>query len=43
MVDTSNNVGHEAEYYFVCVDSFSLIALVAQLRGMGVPIPPEAN
>ena len=32
----------EAELYFICVDSFSFPAVLAQVRGMGIPIPPEA-
>lgn len=42
MVDVSNVQGQEAEYYFACVDSFSFPAVLAQVRGMGIPIPPEA-
>lgn len=41
MVDFQNTVGKEAEFYYVCVDSFSFPAVLAQVRGMGIPIPPE--
>jgi hypothetical protein len=42
MVDFNSAQGTEAEYYFACVDSFSFPAILAQVRGMGIPIPPEA-
>lgn len=42
MVDINNVQGEEAEYYFACVDSFSFPAVLAQIKGMGVPIPAEA-
>jgi hypothetical protein len=42
LVDIQNTQGAEAEYYYVCVDSFSFPAILAQVRGMGIPIPPEA-
>jgi len=42
MVDIVNTVDAEAEFYYVCVDSFSFPAILAQVRGMGVPIPAEA-
>jgi hypothetical protein len=42
LVDFKNTDNKEAEFYYVCVDSFSFPAVLAQVRGMGIPIPPEA-
>ena len=42
LVDYNANWLEEKEYYYVCVDSFSFPAVLAQVRGMGIPIPPEA-
>jgi hypothetical protein len=42
MVDIVNTRDAEAEFYYVCIDSFSFPAVLAQVRGMGIPIPPEA-
>jgi len=42
MVDVNVVPPNEAEYYYICVDSFSFPAVLAQVRGMGIPIPPEA-
>jgi hypothetical protein len=32
----------EAEMYYICIDTFSLPALLDQVRGAGIPIPPDA-
>ena len=42
LVDFKITDNKEAEFYYVCVDSFSFPAILAQVRGMGIPIPPEA-
>jgi hypothetical protein len=42
MVNFQNTVGKEAEYYYFCADSFSFPAILAQFRGLGIPIPAEA-
>ena len=42
MVDFHATSGNEAEYYYICVDSFSFPAVLAQVRGLGIPIPKEA-
>ena len=41
MVDFHATTGNEAEYYYVCADSFSFPAILAQLRALGAPIPKE--
>jgi hypothetical protein len=42
LVDFLATDNKEAEFYYICVDSFSFPAVLAQVRGMGIPIPPEA-
>jgi hypothetical protein len=42
MVNFVNTKGAEAEYYYTCVDSFSFPAFLAQVKALGIPIPPEA-
>jgi hypothetical protein len=42
MVNFVATADSEAEYYYVCVDSFSLPAVLDQVRAAGLPIPPEA-
>ena len=42
LVDFQITDNKEAEFYYVCVDSFSFPAILAQVRSMGIPIPPEA-
>ena len=42
MVDFKVTDNKEGEFYYICVDSFSFPAVLAQVRGMGIPIPPEA-
>lgn len=42
MVDIHTTTGNEAEYYYFCADSFSLPAVLAQVRALGIPIPKEA-
>lgn len=42
MIDFHATAGNEAEYYYVCVDSFSFPAILAQFRALGIPIPKEA-
>lgn len=42
LVDIVNTKGGEAEFYYVCVDSFSFPAVLAQIRSLGINIPKEA-
>jgi hypothetical protein len=42
LVDFIGRWNEEAEFYYICVDGFSFPAILAQVRGMGIPIPPEA-
>ena len=40
LVDFIGRGNEEADFYYICVGSFSFPAILAQVRGMGIPIPP---
>ena len=42
MADFIKTPGSEAEYYYTCIDSFSLPSVLQQVQGLGIPIPPQA-
>ena len=42
MIDFHTTTDNEAEYYYICADSFSFPAVLAQVRALGIPIPKEA-